>query len=99
MIVAAAAVARDVGDDPRLVEELAGRAEIDLRGAEVLNRVAAVLVVVVDEARDEDLAELALAAIEGDAAVVEEAARAGAHGRVGGGGEALDRRGGTCRET
>ena len=90
--VAGGTAARDVGDDPRLVEELPRGAEVDLRGAQVLDGVAAILVVVVDEPRDEHLARRAVTAVEGDAAVVEQAARACPHRGVRPGRQTLERR-------
>ena len=65
--------------------------------AEIGDRVASFLVVVVDEARDEDgaLAGLGVAgsSIEDEAVVVDQPVGAGAHDRVGAGLVALDRRG------
>src|SRR5262249_15983212 len=90
--------ARDVRRDPGLVEELARGAAIHEDGALVLDRVpagpaAAVLLLVrVEEARDEDGTVVA-PAVERDPAVVEDSARPGPDRRVRRGGIRLERRG------
>ena len=71
---------------PGLVEKrragLASRRH-DQRGAEIGERVAAFLVVIVDETREEDRRLVVLAAIEHQAAEVDQPVRGGAHHRVG----------------
>ena len=100
---AARVVARDVDGQPRLVEKVAVDAAGvggDLPSAKEDNRVACFLVVVVDEARDEDGAlagygAAGRAAIEGEARVVEQAVGARAHDGIGAGAVTVNRA--SCR--
>jgi hypothetical protein len=75
--------ARLIDGEPRLVHERVHVADVHRRRIDVLDRVAALLVVHVDEARHEDLAAALVAAIEDEADVVEEAVGAGAHHGIG----------------
>ncbi len=76
---------RDVHRHPRLVHEIAvhARPGLEQTGAEVGKRVAALLVVVVDETADEDGALARGAAVEREASVVHQPAVAGPDDRIG----------------
>ena len=82
--------------DRLLVEEAPLAPRRDQGAAQVLDGIARFLVVVVDEPRDHDAADVA-AAIEGDEPVEEQSGGTGPHDRIGRRGQALGRRGGAFR--
>jgi hypothetical protein len=77
------AAAGDIDGQPRLVEELVPGCGCDQAGAEIGDRVAVLLVVAIDEARQEDAAPAPLRTVERQAVVVEQAVGAGAQHRIG----------------
>src|SRR5262249_28768563 len=98
--------ARHIRGDPRLVQELPRIAAVHNNGSEKLDRVcrskvgqgaicvrsiAVLFVVVVDEWRKEDDAGTVRSAIKGVPAVVKEAVGSGAHSRVCGSLESMER--------